>query len=150
MSILRSIFSSPFGGGGGNPIWVWGILDSFTDADGTSILSHTGESGYGWVSNGTANVTASIINGRVIGTSHNRLKQNYVMPTADYAVRAKIRVLSKIKMKGAGTRRSEDENLILNFHLNLRAARSRYAHSLRHPRKHECANPRRVPRPGAR
>ena len=80
MSILRSIFSSPFGGGGGenNGYALYGF-DNFKDQNNTLILNHTSDSGHAWLAeNGTNHANAAITNNRFVATPAGNI---YTMQT---------------------------------------------------------------------
>lgn len=92
--------------------------DDFTDTDNTTILTHTSNSGFGWVAQSgfTPTAQAFVFNNAIVPSSTlNVYRANFVMPSADYEVESVFRVITNTGFAGLTARASATANTFYTF-----------------------------------
>lgn len=88
------------------------FTDIFTDADNTSILSHTANTGQAWVRQaGFAGITndAQIFNNKLYAPQSSVYRANFIMPSPNYEVEADISVVTNVGLMGVTARASNTQ-----------------------------------------
>lgn len=94
------------------------FTDNFTDADNTTIIAHTSDSGYAWVAqNGFSPTNHARINNNKLYplSSLNVYRANFLMPSPNYEVEAVLNVITNTGSIGINARASSVSNTFYNW-----------------------------------